>query len=225
MVTGLINQRIEIYENANQLDGHAGVVQNINPTPYWTTSAEVTQLRSSRSLEANQTELKPVFNFKVRYRDDKNILDDMLVKWRGTYFVIQGYVPGVVYKERVSFDATAFKIGDLVAGTKSPKFTVRYGFYDTEPNTGDISFQFQKELDLNVQEINLDFTEAAQGKFIAISIPNTQINPTTWFNYVLNNGQIPDSVFKSPVFVTGNNIIVSRSAFIFEDENYNIKFT
>lgn len=117
MVTGLINQRIEIYANDNQRDGYAGVTQSIQAEPYWSTNAEVFQLRSSRSLEANQTELKPMLRFKVRYRNDKNLLDDMVVKWRGTFFIIQNYIPDVVYKQYIQFDATAFNIGDLVSGT------------------------------------------------------------------------------------------------------------
>lgn len=118
MQTGHINQNIDIYENDNVSDGYTGVSQAIKETPYWSTWAEIKPLRSSRNLEANQTELKPVYNFKVRYRNDKNLLDNMVVKWRGTFFIIQGYIPDVVYQEYMSFDAIPFNIGDLVAGTE-----------------------------------------------------------------------------------------------------------
>lgn len=115
MITGLINQKIEIYANSSSPDGYGGT--NPSNTLYWATNAEVKQLRSTRTQEANQSPLLAVFSFTVRYRNDKEIQNDMLLKWRGSWFIVQGYTPDVVYQEYVKFDAIASNSGALVHGS------------------------------------------------------------------------------------------------------------
>lgn len=111
-VSGLLNQRIEIYTNTVTRRPEGGTEPNNEL--YWSTNAEVKQLRSSRTQEANQSPMKQVFSFKVRYRRDKNIQSDMLLYWRGSWFIIQGYMPDVVYNDWVKFDAVAHNSGNLV---------------------------------------------------------------------------------------------------------------
>lgn len=112
MISGYLNQRIEIYSNDILRNAYGGTEPNNEL--YWATTAEVKQLRSSRTQEANQSPMSQVFSFKVRYRRDKNIQNDMLLYWRGCWFIIQGYVPDVVYNKYVKFDAVASNTGDLV---------------------------------------------------------------------------------------------------------------
>lgn len=111
-VSAFLNQRIEIYSNAVTRNTYSGT--DPGNTLYWSTNAEVKQLRSSRTQEANQSRMKQVFSFKVRYRRDRNIANDMLLYWRGTWFIIQGYMPDVVYNDYVTFDAVANNTGSLV---------------------------------------------------------------------------------------------------------------
>lgn len=113
--TGEYNQKIEIYSQSttsNQFGGGTAV-NNL----YWSTNAKTFILESSRTLEANQQNLRMVVEFEVRARVDKEIYDDMLVKWRGQWFVIQGYKPDVVYKKSVKFRAIVMNSGDLMSGT------------------------------------------------------------------------------------------------------------
>lgn len=95
--SGFLNQRIEIFKYQDIPDGSGGV------TPvevlYWSTNAEVNQVKASRTLEANQEHLKPVVKFKVRYRNDKFVIEDMIVKWRGQDFRVNQAEPDFVYKE------------------------------------------------------------------------------------------------------------------------------
>lgn len=112
MNSGLINQKIEIYSNAAIPDGYGGT--NPDNELYWSTNATVKILRSSRTQEANQSPMKQVCSFEVRYRNDKQIANDMLLKWRGSWFVIQGYNPDVVYQTYVKFDAIASNSGAIV---------------------------------------------------------------------------------------------------------------
>ena len=110
--TGDLTQRIAIYENNQIPDGYGGTIPN--DTVYWSTFAKVDQLRSSRTQEANQSPMRQVFSFTVRYRDDKQIQNDMLLLWRGQYYIISGYVPDVVFQKYVKFDATVWNQGVIV---------------------------------------------------------------------------------------------------------------
>lgn len=112
VTTGFLNQKVLIYQNDPIPNMYGGT--DPNNTVYWETFAEITQLQSNRGLEANQAQLKMVFSFKIRYRRDKNIQNDMLLYWRGCWFTIQGYMPDVVYNEYVIFDANQMNTGDLV---------------------------------------------------------------------------------------------------------------
>lgn len=223
MNTGFINQRIEIFSNNNSSDGYGGSIPGLSADPYWSTNAEVKQLSSSRTLEANQDELMPVFVFRIRYRDDKNIIDDMIVKWRGSDFVIQGYKPDVVYKEYVEFRAKPFRIGDLVQGSQST--TVKYGWFDTEQDPNTVIFQSSKVFPSGQNTLSIDFSAQAQNKYIGFSQPITELTYTKWVNNsTFNYGEIPDSVFKSGVVIGDEIIFLTRAPFIFEDGNYNINF-
>lgn len=112
LTTGFLNQKIRIYENNPIANPYGGT--DPNNTIYWETYAEVAQLVSTRNLEANQALLKMVFTFKIRYRKDKNIQNDMLLYWRGCWFTIQGYVPDVVNNVYVIFDGNQMNPGNLV---------------------------------------------------------------------------------------------------------------
>lgn len=110
--TGDLTQKIAIYENNQIPDGYGGTIPN--DTVYWSTFAKVEQLRSSRTQEANQSPMKQVFSFTVRYRNDKQIQNDMLLLWRGQYYIISGYVPDVIFQKYVKFDATVWNQGVIV---------------------------------------------------------------------------------------------------------------
>lgn len=112
-VAGLLNQRIEIFKYEDQPDGSGGSVPV--EVIYWSTSATVLQLKASRSLEANQERLKPVFKFEVRYRDDKFVIEDMVIKWRGETFRINQAEVDYVYRSKVVITA----IADALPGDRS----------------------------------------------------------------------------------------------------------
>lgn len=104
-ISGLLNQIILIYTYSNVDNGSGGV--NYIEVPYWNTSAYVIQLKTNRSLEANQEKLKPAFKFEVRFRDDKVIVEDMAVKWRGVDFKIISVEQDFVFKQKIVFTAIA----------------------------------------------------------------------------------------------------------------------
>lgn len=112
IATADLSQKIVIYQNAQIADGYGGTIPN--NTIYWETSAKVEQLRSSRTQEANQSPMKQVFSFMIRYRNDKQIQNDMLLKWRGQFYIIQGYEPDVIFQKYVKFDAVVWNNGTIV---------------------------------------------------------------------------------------------------------------
>lgn len=112
IATSDLSQKITIYENAQLPDGFGGTIPN--NAVYWSTFAKVEQLRSSRTQEANQSPMKQVFTFTVRYRNDKQIENDMLLLWRRQYYIVQGYVPDVIFQKYVKFDAVVWNEGIIV---------------------------------------------------------------------------------------------------------------
>lgn len=108
MNPGYLNQKIEIIRFEDTDDG-AGSSFPVEVS-YWQTSATVKPMRSNRSLQANQEELKPTFIFEVRFRDDKFLNVDMQVKWRGQYFTIQSAEPDYVYKQNIVIIGRAIQL-------------------------------------------------------------------------------------------------------------------
>lgn len=112
IITAYLNQYIEIYAS-DPIQLPAGGVDP-NNTLYWSTSAEVTQLKSYRNYQTGQVVIKQGFKFKVRYRRDKNIQNGMLIYYRGNWFVIDSYEPDVQYNQYVTFDGITNNEGNLV---------------------------------------------------------------------------------------------------------------
>lgn len=100
---GFLNQiiRIAVY---NDVEDGAGGVEPFEDI-YWETSANVIQVKARRSLESYQEKLKPVFKFEVRFRKDKVVIEDMIVKWRGQDFRINQVEPDFVYKDKLVITA------------------------------------------------------------------------------------------------------------------------
>jgi len=101
--SGELNQKIEIYRIMNASNGSGGTIPT--ETLYWSTFAKVTPLGSNQTLEANQEMLKDGFSFLVRYRKDKTITPEMIIKYRGGVLKITSAPLDYPYKEWVSFKA------------------------------------------------------------------------------------------------------------------------
>lgn len=112
VTTGELNQAIEILSKQVMHNEFGGGTDEF--IPYWNTYAKAVPLSSSRTLEANQSQLKMVVEFTVRARNDKEIFNDMLVKWRGMTLIVQNYVPDPTYKEFNVFKASMANAGDIM---------------------------------------------------------------------------------------------------------------
>jgi len=113
VVSGYLNQKIDIWAQDNIPSEFGGSFPNSEV--YWSTSAKVSHAKSFRRNEGGVSDVELYYTFQVRYRNDKNIQNDMILKWRGCWFVIFGYNPDVVYQEYVLFNAVQRNPGDLVS--------------------------------------------------------------------------------------------------------------
>lgn len=107
IVSGLQNQRIELFRQSNVSDGYGGITsENVS---YWQTYANTKQLSNLNTFgsETNQDRLINIFQFNVRYRVDKNVLVDDLILYRGKYFVVKEVLTDYVYKDYLTITAQA----------------------------------------------------------------------------------------------------------------------
>lgn len=115
--TGELNQKIIICNKQVGTNEYGGGTDSF--PEYWTTYAKVEPLRSSRTLEANQSQLMMVARFTVRSRKDKEIYNDMLVKWRKQTLIIQNYIPDPTYQEFATFDGAIANAGNIMQSTNT----------------------------------------------------------------------------------------------------------
>lgn len=112
IITGYQNQYIEIMDSQNVKLPAGGT--DPNNTVYWATNAHIVRNRDFRSFEGHVSQIELSYKATVRYRNDKNITNNMLLKWRGVYWTIFGYNPDVIYQDYVVFNFTQTNPGNLV---------------------------------------------------------------------------------------------------------------
>lgn len=118
--SGLLNQKIGIYNQVNIDYGYGGAISE--DVLYWQTSASVEPIRSQRSIQANQEVLKPSYMFTLRNRNDKFLTSGMTVLWRGERWTIVSAEVDFVYKEyiRVTCKAEELPQGTVVTPDPTP---------------------------------------------------------------------------------------------------------
>lgn len=112
ITTGYQNQKIEILSSDSTPLPAGGSDPGVSV--YWDTSAQIRRLGDYRNSQGNVSEIQFQYEVKVRYRDDKNIQNNMILKWRGAYWVIFGYDPDLVYQDYIVFKITQDNPGNLV---------------------------------------------------------------------------------------------------------------
>lgn len=112
IISAYLNQKIEIY-SSNVIQLPSGGVDP-NNIVYWSTNADAVPIKSTRSEQGNREILTQGYKFTVRYRRDKNIQNNMLIYYRGAWFVVSGYIPDLTYNQSVVFTAYANNTGSFV---------------------------------------------------------------------------------------------------------------
>lgn len=112
ITSGWVNQHIDILGADNIPNEYGG--SDPNTSVYWSTYAKVRQVKAFRGSSGGVSEVVFAYEFTIRYRDDKNLQNDMILKWRNVYFTIFDYNPDVVYQDYVVFKAIQNNQGNLV---------------------------------------------------------------------------------------------------------------
>jgi len=108
--TGRLNQNIRFVRFEDTDDG-AGGSYPVEST-YWETSAEVKEIKAVKDLMALQEVLKSMISITVRYRDDKSIISDMQLYWRGQLFTVVRVEVDYIYKRFITVIAKASEMPD-----------------------------------------------------------------------------------------------------------------
>lgn len=104
---------------------------------------------------------------------------------------------------------------------------IEWGWFTTDPYSDieDAEFQFSKEVQNQIPSYTLEFTENANGQYIAVKEPSAQPEKSTWFNTEFNQGTFPDQVFRTPVIIAGYRYYVSRKKVVLQDIVTEITFS
>jgi SPP1 family predicted phage head-tail adaptor len=97
MITGKLNQRISFYRLQNVQDDAGGNYPE--PVIYWeNTYAHVKDKTSRRSTQAGEIVLEDGLEFTLRFRTDKTVLPDDILKYRRKAYIVRSVFPDDVYK-------------------------------------------------------------------------------------------------------------------------------
>lgn len=102
--TGTLRERVDIYETVD-IDTEFGGTESMNVL-YWQTFANVSPLRSSKSLSGNQEALNNGYSITVRYRKDKEVTKRLKMLYRGKWLNLTSLINDDILKEYVSFVGT-----------------------------------------------------------------------------------------------------------------------
>jgi hypothetical protein len=98
----------------------------------------------------------------------------------------------------ILFNIVIACIGDaFIPPTPGQNSRVDWGYADNDPsgNLASFVFQFNKTYPQNTTSVSVDYTNAAQQKFLVARFPSTQATFNHWYNTALNQGDIPDPVY------------------------------
>jgi hypothetical protein len=121
------------------------------------------------------------------------------------------------------FDVVITKYGTASTGTPA---TIEWGYFDSDPlaTVGSATMQFSLAYPSGANSFSLNFTNAANLKWLVVKEPSTQPVKTTWINTIFNYGTVPDSVFRAPVIIGGFRYYVSREPVVLDSTFPVIKF-
>lgn len=88
---GARKEIIQITYTTPVKDAGGGVMPGAE-TIYWETFAEVTTIKNARNAQAYQTDLEEPKEFIIRYRADKSVTKNMLIKCLGQIYTIQSNI-------------------------------------------------------------------------------------------------------------------------------------
>lgn len=88
---GQKRERVEILVTQTVKDPGGGTIPGAQVV-YWDTYAQVTTIKNQRNAQAYQADLEEPKEFRIRYRPDKNVTKNMLIKHNDMMYTIQSNI-------------------------------------------------------------------------------------------------------------------------------------
>jgi SPP1 family predicted phage head-tail adaptor len=88
---GQKRERVEFMVTQTLRDPGGGTLPS-NQVVYWDTYAQVTTIKNQRNAQAYQADLEEPKEFRIRYRPDKNVTKNMLIKHNDLMYTIQSNI-------------------------------------------------------------------------------------------------------------------------------------
>jgi hypothetical protein len=122
-----------------------------------------------------------------------------------------------------AYDVVISKYGSAAPG--SP-VTIEWGYFASDPyaTVDSETMQFSLAYASGSNSLSLNYTSAGTSKYLVLKEPSSQPIKTTWYNTILNNGTVPDSVFRSPTVIGSYRYYVSRIPVVLDSTNYAILY-
>ncbi len=110
MITSELNQRISFYAMQNISDGAGG--SYANPVLYWeNTYAKVEKFKLrinfQKSTQQGDSYIEDALRFTVRYRADKEVLVNHIIKYRRKQYIVQSVAADDTFKTDLIIIATS----------------------------------------------------------------------------------------------------------------------
>lgn len=218
--SGLINQKIEIYSDQDTPNSSGGV--NPNSALYWATTAETKPVTVRRQDQMGVTIFEAAMQFTVRDRIDKNVLENMLLKYRGVFYTIVSSVPDYVYNEFLVIKAVT---STPPLRTVPQMGTIKWGFLpiDYFGDEGSIPvLPFSQEVSFGASSISLDFTSAASGFYLAVQFPDGWTPDYNYWTLDVNNS---DNIPGFNWHPKQSDYLLSKEIFYLNEGNTTITFS
>jgi hypothetical protein len=121
------------------------------------------------------------------------------------------------------FDVVITKYGGTSGASPT---TISWGYFDTDPLAAvdTATMQFSLLYPSGTNSFSLNFTNAANLKWLVLKEASTQPVKTSWINTIFNYGTMPDSVFRAPVVIGAFRYYVSREPVVLDATYPVLKF-
>jgi hypothetical protein len=133
-----------------------------------------------------------------------------------------------IYVFRLTGETAEDTASDSVTLTVLPALpTVSWDFFVADPTDGveEETLDYSALIPANSTSFDLNFTSGATSRYLVVKEPVAEPVKTAWYNTALNNGTVPDSVFKAPVTIGSFRYYVSRIPVVLDSSIYVITFS
>jgi len=99
--------------------------------------------------------------------------------------------------------------------------SIEYGYSDTDPsaNITGVALPNKSGFTLGASSIQISWPTNYDQKYLVFRVPSTQTAFITWYNSALNQGQIPDQLYNTPITTGGYTYYFTRDIASIDPQN------